>query len=168
MTRILWGFVGSAHARFSTFLAGPARLLTYLRAPAPTVGHNPFGGWSVVAMLLCLLLQGVTGLFNTDDVLFEGPLMYWGGDLSHTLAAFHETNWLVLQGLILLHLAAVVYYQWRRRQPLIQAMLRGKADGKVAAVPPRHWGWGLLLAAAVSAGLYGLIALAPEAPSMWY
>ncbi|MCU0971916.1 MAG: cytochrome b/b6 domain-containing protein, partial [Gammaproteobacteria bacterium] len=76
--RVLWGFIGTRHARFADFVRTPAAMRAHMRetlAGRPTrfLGHNPAGGWSVLAMLACLLVQGVTGLFLTDDILFDGP-----------------------------------------------------------------------------------------------
>ncbi len=79
VSRIVWGFIGSRHARFSDFLVGPARLREYLKGrPAASAGHNPLGGWSVLLLLTLLLLQAGSGLFNSDDVLFQGPLVLLG------------------------------------------------------------------------------------------
>ena len=77
VSRIVWGVVGSVHSRFTDFVAGPGRVRAYLQGQgSPTPGHNPLGGWSVLALLTLLLLQAVSGLFNSDDVLFSGPLYY--------------------------------------------------------------------------------------------
>ena len=71
-SRIVWGFVGSRHSRFADFVVGPSKVMTYLRGQgAASRGHNPLGGWSVLALLLLLLLQAVSGLFNSDDVFFS-------------------------------------------------------------------------------------------------
>src|SRR5262245_2329397 len=62
--RILWGFIGSRHARFADFLVGPRAVLAYLRGAVPaSAGHNPLGGWSVVVLLTLLLAQAISGLF---------------------------------------------------------------------------------------------------------
>src|SRR5687768_2369014 len=65
--RLLWGFFGSATARFSQFVKGPAGILSYLRdRPGPrVVGHNPLGGWSVLLLLGLLATQVALGLFAT-------------------------------------------------------------------------------------------------------
>src|ERR1043165_1248099 len=60
--RILWGFVGTRHARFASFLRGPRVTWAYLRGfgrnPPVTPGHNPLGAWMVVFLLAALLAQG--------------------------------------------------------------------------------------------------------------
>ena len=75
--RVIWGFVGGSTARFARFVKSPGKVLAYLRQQdaAPPLGHNPVGGYSVVALLLALIVQTGTGLFATDiDGLESGPL----------------------------------------------------------------------------------------------
>ena len=65
--RLLWGFIGTRHARFRSFLYSPQRTLRYLGSlfssvPEHYTGHNPAGGWMIVALLASLLVTGYTGL----------------------------------------------------------------------------------------------------------
>ena len=167
--RVLWGFVGSRHARFSDFLAGPARVLRYLRGDeSGGVGHNPAGGWSVIVLLGLLLLQGVSGLFNTDDTLFSGPLHYAASTgFRDTMGELHEITFDLLVVLVVLHIAAVLFYQFRRGEPLLQAMLRGYSAGKQGLEKPRPWWWALLLVVLVSLALWWGLEQAPRPPPMW-
>ena len=79
LVRLVWGVLGSEHARFTSFVRGPravfatARSLA-TRAPLNAVGHNPVGALMVLALLAGLLLQTGTGLFANDDLFNEGPL----------------------------------------------------------------------------------------------
>ena len=79
--RILWGFLGSSTARFANFLKGPRGIAAYFGGRASgAVGHNPLGGWSVIAMLALLAAQVGLGLFASDeDGLYMGPLSLWLG-----------------------------------------------------------------------------------------
>ena len=77
--RIGWGLVGSTTARFSNFLHPPRRVIGYLKGLAGGdkifhAGHNPAGGWMVLALIAVLLAQVATGLFANDGVRFHGPL----------------------------------------------------------------------------------------------
>ena len=170
VSRILWGFVGSCHARFSDFLVGPRGILNYLRGKgSASPGHNPLGGWSVVALLALLLLQAVSGLFNSDEVLFSGPLYYAAdSDFRDTMGSVHEFAFNGLLALIGLHVAAVFYHQLRRREPLLQAMVKGAAPGKEGqAAPVRVW-WALLLLGLVALLLWWGLGQAPQpAPIAW-
>lgn len=167
-TRLVWGVVGSYHARFGNFLAGPQRMLTYIRNPQPVIGHNPLGGWSALTLLLLVCLQALTGLCATDDITFDGPLAFWAGDYSATLTEWHEINWGLLQAFVALHLLAVSFYQFKKKQPLIQAMVLGSATGKLSTHAPRSWWWALMIAAAAAGALYWVVTTAPEAPSFYY
>ncbi len=77
--RLIWGFVGSGTARFAGFVRGPLAAWRYAREtlagrhPA-YLGHNPLGGWSVLALLFAMAAQAGMGLFATDEILYEGPL----------------------------------------------------------------------------------------------
>lgn len=73
--RVLWGFVGSKHAKFLNFIREPCAILVYLKGTGEKhIGHNPVGALSVIAMLLLLLFQAVSGLFSNDDIM---TLTHW-------------------------------------------------------------------------------------------
>src|SRR5258708_10569159 len=142
--RILWGFAGGTHARFHDFVRGPAAVARYADmvikgTAASHRGHNPLGGWSVVLMLVSLLVQAVTGLFANDDVMMEGPLAkHVSDDASALFTAIHDVNAGILLTLISLHILAVFFYLFRRKQDLIGPMITGRKpielmDGR----PPR-------------------------------
>ena len=164
--RIVWGFVGSTHARFSSFLRGPRAVIHYWQSKTPhPEGHNPAGGWSVVLMLLLLLAQGITGLFNKDDVAFSGPLVHMvSSKLAGKLGAWHEINFNILLTLITLHVGAVLLYS-RRGQNLLRPMLGGGHSTQGARVSAS---WIALLILAACAGMlwFGL-SLVPK-PMIFY
>lgn len=121
--RIVWGWRGSGHARFAAFLHGPRQTLSYavqvLRQREPRyVGHNPLGGWMIVALLCALTLVGASGWLYTTD-------RYWGVDAVESVHR-HATN--VLLVLIALHVAGVLYACVRHRENLIGAMLHGRKE----------------------------------------
>lgn len=140
--RIVWGFVGSTHARFSSFLAGPAAGLRFAKKllskePAHVAGHNPIGGWMVVVLLLSLLLQAGTGLFANDDIAIEGPLFnYVSKELSDRLTTIHYYNFNVLFFLVLAHVAAVIYHVFVKKENLVSAMFTGNRTFDAATEVP--------------------------------
>lgn len=170
ISRIIWGFVGSRHSRFSDFLQGPAGILAYLRGSGTAgAGHNPLGGWSVLCLLGLLLAQAISGLFNSDDVFFSGPLYYAAEqELRDTMGVVHELAFNLLLGLVGLHVLAVIYHQRWKREPLVQAMVRGSAQGRAGLAPPVPAWRALVLVIAVAGLLWGILATAPGPPPlMW-
>ena len=128
--RIIWGFIGGHWSRFFTFIPGPGRLLRYLKgqgAAADTVGHNPLGAFSVLAMLAIIGLQVGSGLMTDDEIFYSGSLVNLvSGEMVESATTVHKTwgQWLLL-GIIGLHIAALVFYSLIRRQRLVPAMVLG-------------------------------------------
>jgi cytochrome b len=160
--RLIWGFAGSAPSRFADFLRGPGGVLRYLRGESGPArpGHNPIGGWSVVAMLLAILAQIVLGLFAIDeDGLESGPLSdRLDFDTSRALALIHHKLFWVIVALIALHICAILFYLVRGRN-LTAAMVTGsartKADTEAPSIVPL---WRVVPAAAVAAALAWFVA----------
>jgi cytochrome b len=136
--------VGSTHARFASFVAGPgatwrfARRL-FSRQAVPQVGHNPLGGWNVVLLLLSLAIQVSTGLFANDGAGNEGPLARLVSlDVSNGLSHLHRWNLKVLLVLSGLHVAAVLFHWLVKKENLTLAMFTGIKHVPEAAVRERR------------------------------
>lgn len=132
--RVVWGFVGSYHARFKNFVYAPATVINYAKNlfkkdSAHYVGHNPMGGLSVVALIASVGLQTVTGLFSNDDILLEGPYASMVSKaFSDQMTRLHQLNSDLILILVGLHLSAIVFYAMFKKEQLIEAMLTGKKD----------------------------------------
>ena len=129
--RIIWGFAGSYHARFVNFVCGPKTMLAYVRSLADKeapryAGHNPLGAISVLAMLTLLLVQAILGLFSNDDVMLEGPYaVLVSKAVSDQLTGFHKLNANFILVLVGLHLAAIAFAYFYKKENLIAPMLSG-------------------------------------------
>ena len=160
--RLLWGVLGSSTARFGAFVRGPGAVLRHLTGKGGrSFGHNPLGGWSVLAMLLLLLTQVGLGLFAIDeDAIYGGPLSHLVSyDTARTLAHRHETVFWILVGLIALHVLAILYYLLVKRDDIVTPMITGRrkaADGEAPLVPAPLWRF--LLSVAVAGAITLLIA----------
>lgn len=143
--RVAWGFVGSTHARFASFLAGPARTVRFARrlfsrGSTAVVGHNPLGGWMVIALLASLAVQAGTGLFANDDIATEGPLaVLVPRNVSDRLTTIHRLNAYVLVVLAALHVAAIVFHRVVKKEALVAAMVTGvqRVPAEVAGIAPK-------------------------------
>ncbi|MDP4916732.1 MAG: cytochrome b/b6 domain-containing protein [Haliea sp.] len=167
--RIGWGLIGSRHSRFADFVRGPRTAYRYLRGRFPAgAGHNPLGGWSVMVLLLLLLTQAVSGLFNSDRILFDGPFYHAvDGATRDFLGMVHEWAFNGLLAMIALHLLAVAWHQWRLGEKLLQAMLWGRAEGRDGQAPAVGLWRAVVLVASLCALLWWLLQQAPPAPRMW-
>jgi cytochrome b len=124
--RLVWGFVGSTNARFRHFVRGPKAIAAYLRGQWSGIGHNPLGALSVLALLGVPLLLTLTGLFANDDIAFEGPLYALiDKDLSDRITKIHHWFEPVILILVGLHIAAIAFYVWVKKQTLVKPMMTG-------------------------------------------
>lgn len=140
--RLIWGFVGGHWSRFRSFLYAPSSVVTYLKGRAPFahgVGHNPLGAGSVFAMLAVLLAQVATGLFSDDEIAFTGPLnRFIATSKALALTWYHKQvgQWLIV-ALVALHVAAILYYTFRKKDSLVGPMLVGDKTLEEAAPASR-------------------------------
>ena len=154
--RLSWGFLGGRYSRFISFIRGPIAVMRYaitlLREDTPKhLGHNPMGGWSVMAMLAALLLQVSTGLFANDDIATQGPLYGWVSKAtSDWLTEIHLFNKGVILFLITLHLSAVLFYLLIKHDNLIVSMITGLRPWNEDAPSSVYKIWQAVLIAAFS------------------
>jgi len=150
--RLVWGLVGGRWARFASFVVSPMSTWRYLRqSPAkPAVGHNPLGAWSVLAVLGILAVQVATGLFADDEIANVGPLNpLLSGDWALRLTFWHkEIGAKIIVFLVVLHVAAIVWYRRVKGENLITPMVTGDKT-LPANTPASADGWGQRLLAVV-------------------
>lgn len=157
--RIYWGFAGSTTARFADFVRAPIEVIGYFRGRTRSgAGHNPAGGWSVLALLATLVLVVASGLLGTTQEGDSGRMaalapFAWSRAATHV----HVLAFEALLALVGLHLAAVLAYQLRGHD-LMRPMLSGRkrlAPGieVPAAAPHRFGSIGFVLALGVYVAL---------------
>jgi cytochrome b len=154
--RLQWGFVGSSTARFSSFVRGPRAVVDYLRGGWRGVGHTPLGALSVIALLAAVSIQVGLGLISQDeDGIYAGPLAnFVSSDTSDSARDFHETWFNVVLGLIILHVAAIVYYRLAKGQRLTKPMLTGRdhLDPGTEPMRPAKW-WVAVICLLIALGI---------------
>ncbi len=133
--RLLWGFIGTRHARFSDFVRPPREALAYLKDvatfhPKRYIGHNPAGGAMVMVLLLSLLLTVITGLSVYGAGEMAGPLAgffanapEFVGEVFEEIHEFFANFTLLLVGL---HVVGVIVAGLQHGENLIRAMFTGK------------------------------------------
>jgi cytochrome b len=140
--RLLWGFAGTRYARFSSFMHGPSTIVGYIRGgkeglKSRYLGHNPLGGLSVFAMLGVISAQAIGGLFANDDIASEGPLVkFISKELSDKITWLHkEVGANVIYILVAMHVIAIAYYYFKKRQNLLKPMITGDQEVNFDAPP---------------------------------
>lgn len=156
--RLIWGFIGTETARFSRFVKGPGRVLSYLRGDYDDkreVGHSPLGALAVIALLSVMLAQVGMGLFAGDP--YDGATGPLNALVSVSTADMitdtHEWFVYAVFAMIGLHITAIALYAGLRMQNLVGPMVVGKgekAEGVAgnSSASPRNF----LVAAGVAVG----------------
>jgi cytochrome b len=131
VARIIWGFVGPAHARFTDFVYAPADTLRYVRdlvlfRAERHLGHSPGGGAMIVLLLILLLATVVTGLVVYGGDQQAGPLAgMFTKEFGESFEDVHEVFANITLALVLAHVAAVVLASFVFRENLVRAMVTG-------------------------------------------
>ena len=168
--RVLWGLVGGRWSRFASFIYAPSTLLRYVRGQSRAsehhdVGHNPLGSLSVFALLGFLAAQVATGLVADDEIASVGPLnRFVSGALAGRATHWHKDygQWILI-GLVLLHVAAIVFYLLRKKRNLVRPMIVGDktlpSGTPASADSPGTRALALLLAVLCGAGVAWVVGL---------
>jgi cytochrome b len=130
--RIVWGFIGTRHARFSDFLRGPGAVRRYLASllrghPEPHAGHNPAGALAIAALLGLGLAVSATGIAID------------GGQAPHWLEELHEGIAGTMLGVVVVHVLGVVTGSWLHRENLVASMIRGTKHAPPAEAIAVAW-----------------------------
>ncbi len=129
--RLIWGFFGSDTSRFSHFIRGPHAVKAYMKGQVSEnqqPGHNPLGALMVIALMLGLALQVVTGLFSSDENTFlhNGYLNdLVSSETGVWLRSIHTQFFWYLLAVIVLHIAVVVAYKVIKKKDFITPMITG-------------------------------------------
>jgi cytochrome b len=120
--RLPWGFIGSRYARFVDFVRGPRAVAGYLEGmldlqPAHHTGHNPAGGWAIVALLSLGILSGLSGWSAYNEL---------GDDW---LAEFHEALAATMLTVVIVHVAGVISGSILHGENMVRAMFTGHKLG---------------------------------------
>lgn len=123
VVRLVWGVAGNGFARFRSFVCGLSETLRYVKAvargtEARYLGHNPLGGWMILALLGCTAATGLSGWLYTTDA-------FWG---VAWVEAVHSAFANLLLVLIALHVAGVIFTSIRQRENLVRAMIDGRKE----------------------------------------
>ncbi|CAH9065418.1 hypothetical protein PSECIP111951_03708 [Pseudoalteromonas holothuriae] len=145
LTRLIWGVIGSDTAKLTALLHSPKAALSAIRKSESTVGHNPAGSYMVLVFFVLIIVQLLTGLMSTDDILIEGPLVaYVPYSWSELASEFHHDNFDILLIAIALHIVAITVYRMKGKN-LAKTLITGKDQDATHAPVMRSGKWAYLI-----------------------
>lgn len=120
LLRVLWGFIGTRFARFSSFALHPIDLVNYLKGifsgdKQKWIGHNPASSWGALVMLTCALMLAITGILMTSGY-------------KETFEDVHELFANIFLITVLLHIAGVVLHAFRHQDGIALTMIHGRKE----------------------------------------
>ena len=137
--RLIWGFVGTRHARFSDFVRTPSQVLAYIRDAVRLrsdryVGHHPAGGAMILALMITLGITVASGMALYGATDFAGPLagMFRGELAADLLEGLHEAGANLTLFLVVLHLGGVLFSSLAEGENLLRAMITGRKQRRTA------------------------------------
>lgn len=119
--RILWGFIGTTYARFSSFEFNPIELVRYLKDVvfAKTkryLGHNPASSYAAIIMFICAAGLAITGVMMT------------GGSETDFYEETHELLANIFLITVIAHIGGIIFHHVKHRDSLWSSMLDGKKE----------------------------------------
>jgi cytochrome b len=141
--RLLWGFIGTRHARFAAFVRGPAAVLSYGRSllklrPQHYAGHNPLGALVIIVFLVLIAVTAATGHLTYNNATGD-----WAEELHEAIAG-------VMLGFVILHVVGVTVSSFLHRENLIGGMITGRKNAAPGAAIRWSFSWlGTVVLAAV-------------------
>jgi cytochrome b len=131
VARVIWGFVGPEHARFSDFISTPGETLRYVRdlilfRAERHLGHSPGGGAMVIALIVLIAATVVTGLIVYGGDQQAGPLAgMFTQEFGESFEEVHEVIANITLAFVIAHIAAVLFASFAHRETLVRAMMTG-------------------------------------------
>jgi cytochrome b len=124
--RIIWGFIGTYYSRFESFnMSIKEALIQFSKNYNSTSIRTALGSYSTLVFLMALLALTVSGLFSSDDILYDGPLTFLMPKYINFWTLIHNIFHYFLYFLTTLHLLAICYYQFFRKNLIIQRIFYG-------------------------------------------
>ena len=124
--RILWGFIGSYYSKFESFNISIKGALTQFSKKNQNKSiRTPLGSFSTLIFIIVLIGLSISGLFSSDDVLYDAPLAHLASNYVYLWTDIHNLLHFFLYFLVGTHILAILYYQIIKKHKIIQRMTDG-------------------------------------------
>ena len=129
--RIYWGIFGPHYSKFKNFFYSFNDVKLFLKGnDVSKGGHNVLGSWSIFSFYFVIVVLSVSGLFSSDDVIFDGLLAFITPSLTSIWTKVHNIFHYIIYFLIFLHILAVLIYQFIKKKSIINQMIDGQSRDK--------------------------------------
>ncbi len=138
--RVGWALWGGRYVRLNQYRTSVVATWRHFRGhPRRDAPHSAPGAAMALAMFGAVLIQALSGLFSSDDIMTDGPYArLLSSDGVDVATAIHTRTFWVVLGLVTVHLIAVGWYA-ARRDPIALSMLHGRQTTTLAAIAQHHW-----------------------------
>ncbi len=124
--RILWGFIGSYYSKFESFnMSIKGSLTQFSKNNQNKSIRTPLGSFSTLTFIIVLMALSISGLFSSDDVLYDAPLAHLVPNYVYFWTDIHNVFHFFLYFLVGTHILAILYYQIIKKHKIIQRMTDG-------------------------------------------
>ena len=135
--RILWGFIGTNYSRFASFNISLKGALTQFSKQSQNISiRTPLGSFSTLSFIIVLLVLAISGLFSSDDVLYDAPLAYLVPRYVYFWTDIHNLFHFILYFLVGIHILAIIHYQVIKKHKIIERMVDGYTRINKTSVTP--------------------------------
>ena len=154
--RFIWGIWGGTYARFRWYWTTPKKFIAHFRGKGTQAAHTSPGIVLAVFLFFALLAQSGAGLFMTDDVFTDGPLVQFASDETIDFASFvHHRAWWFVLGLAVIHVTAHFIYAVVLKNPLPMSMFSGNKHIDIETT--RYSNFNALVIYAIAVGVWALL-----------
>ena len=135
--RILWGFIGSYYSKFKSFNISIKGALTQFSKKTQNKSiRSPLGSFSTITFIIVLFVLSISGLFSSDDVLYDAPLAHLAPNYVYFWTDIHNLFHFFIYFLVGIHILAILYYQIIKKHKIIQRMVDGYTRINQKSVKP--------------------------------
>ncbi len=124
--RILWGFIGSYYSKFKSFnISIRGGISQFSKKNQNKSIRTPLSSFSTLTFIIVLIALSISGLFSSDDVLYDAPLAHLASNYVYFWTDIHNLLHFFLYILVGTHILAILYYQIIKKHKIIQRMVDG-------------------------------------------
>ena len=134
---IFLGFIGTNYSRFASFNISLKGALTQFSKQSQNISiRTPLGSFSTLSFIIVLLVLAISGLFSSDDVLYDAPLAYLVPRYVYFWTDIHNLFHFILYFLVGIHILAIIHYQVIKKHKIIERMVDGYTRINKTSVTP--------------------------------